>query len=200
MNNKFANFIIFVAGAATGSAVTWKLLKTKYERLAQEEIDSVKEVFSRKVEPKTEPETEAETPSEVINERQPSKASYAQFTEKLGYTDYANINDDGEEDKEPTPSVTPYVISSDDYGWAEGYETINLTYYADNILANDEDEVYEDLEGTVGADFHKHFGEYEPDAVHVRNDILKVEYEILRDRRTFTEATGLTYPAQTEEE
>ena len=200
MNRKFVNFMIFITGAATGSAVTWKLLKTKYERLAQEEIDSVKEVFSRRVEPKTESEPDHETPSEVTDERKASVASYTQLTEKLGYTDYNNIDGNDEVDEEPTSSVTPYVISSDDYGWAEGYDNINLTYYADGILANDEDEVYDDLEGTVGADFHKHFGEYEPDAVHVRNDVLKIEYEILRDRRTFTEATGLTHPTQTEEE
>ena len=50
MKNQLSNIIIFAAGAAIGSAVTWKLLKTKYEQIAQEEIDSVKAVFSRREE------------------------------------------------------------------------------------------------------------------------------------------------------
>ena len=45
MKDTLNNVLIFAVGAAIGSAVTWKLLKTKYERIAQEEIDSVKEVF-----------------------------------------------------------------------------------------------------------------------------------------------------------
>ena len=36
--------LIFSVGAAIGSVITWKLVKTKYERIAQEEIDSGKEV------------------------------------------------------------------------------------------------------------------------------------------------------------
>ena len=31
-----SNIVIFAVGAAIGSAVTWKLLKTKYEQIAQE--------------------------------------------------------------------------------------------------------------------------------------------------------------------
>ena len=41
MNHKVANVLAFVAGAVIGSAITWKFVKTKYERIAQEEIDSV---------------------------------------------------------------------------------------------------------------------------------------------------------------
>ena len=40
--------LIFAAGVAIGSAVTWKLVKDKYKKLADEEIASVKEVWSKK--------------------------------------------------------------------------------------------------------------------------------------------------------
>lgn len=39
-------FFLFTAGAVIGSVVTWKLVKTKYERIAQEEIDSVKKEYA----------------------------------------------------------------------------------------------------------------------------------------------------------
>ena len=79
MNNKFTNFIMFTAGAAVGSVVTWKLLKTKYERLAQEEIDSVKEVFSKRQSTPTTDEVESKdtsTPPEEPKEEKREIASY----------------------------------------------------------------------------------------------------------------------------
>ena len=48
MSEGLKNTIIFAVGAAVGSAVTWKLLKTKYEQIANEEIASVKETYAKK--------------------------------------------------------------------------------------------------------------------------------------------------------
>lgn len=43
MNKKLFGVIMFAVGAAVGSAVTWKLVKTRYEQIAEEEIASVKD-------------------------------------------------------------------------------------------------------------------------------------------------------------
>ena len=40
--------LIFTAGVAIGVAASWKFFENKYKKIAQEEIDSVKEVFSRR--------------------------------------------------------------------------------------------------------------------------------------------------------
>ena len=49
MNNTIIkSALIFAAGAATGSVASWCLLKKKYEQFAQEQIDSVKEVYSKR--------------------------------------------------------------------------------------------------------------------------------------------------------
>lgn len=78
------------------------------------------------------------------------------------------------------------------------YAQINLTYYADGTLADDEDDILEDIEETVGLDFASHFGEYEDDTVFIRNDRLRCEYEIQRDNRTYKEVTGID-PNDTED-
>lgn len=44
---KLSNVVIFAIGAAIGSLATWKFVKTKYEKIANEEIESVKEIFSK---------------------------------------------------------------------------------------------------------------------------------------------------------
>lgn len=46
MNKTLIGVLAFAVGAAIGSAVTWKVLKTKYEEIAQEEIDSVKDEYA----------------------------------------------------------------------------------------------------------------------------------------------------------
>ena len=48
MNRNLLVSIAFVVGAATGVAATFTYAKNKYAKIAQEEIDSVKEVFSKK--------------------------------------------------------------------------------------------------------------------------------------------------------
>ena len=64
----------------------------------------------------------------------------------------------------------------------DDYDTISLTYYSDNVLADEDNEIIEDVEGVVGEDSLNHFGEYEDDAVYVRNNARKVGSEkILRN-------------------
>lgn len=195
MNNKVVNFIMFTAGAAAGSVVTWKLLKTKYEKLAQEEINSVKEVFSRREKELESKVDEAPEPNQEEPSKSEEQIAYEAKLTNLGYTDYSNIND---KDDEPVSSVSPYVISPDEFGCAEGYDFINLTYYADGILADDDGDII-DVEETIGSEALRRFGEYEPDVVHVRNDVRRVDYEVCRDLETYKEADGRAYH-HTEEE
>lgn len=46
MNKKLLSVLMFAVGAAIGSAVTWKVVKTKYEQIADEEIESVREEYA----------------------------------------------------------------------------------------------------------------------------------------------------------
>lgn len=46
MNKTLFGVIAFAAGAAIGSVVTWKVVKTKYEQIADEEIQSVREEYT----------------------------------------------------------------------------------------------------------------------------------------------------------
>ena len=67
MKGTLSKVLIFAAGAAVGSVVTWKICKNKYETLAQEEIDSVKEVFSvKKDEIEVDEIDEEESETEIV--------------------------------------------------------------------------------------------------------------------------------------
>ena len=90
MNNSSKNVFIFAAGAAIGSVVTWKLLKTKYEHIAQEEIDSVKKVFSRGKRSKINPidDSAGDENEESVSYNSTDISEYARILRKSGYTDY----------------------------------------------------------------------------------------------------------------
>lgn len=166
---KLNNLIMFAAGAAIGSLVTWKLIKTKYEQIAQEEIDSVKEVYSNRN--KTE-ETADESKTDWIDE------SIETLNNIIKESGYANAS----EEKEEEIKMEPYVIRPDEFGELD-YDAITLTYYSNDILTDEMDQPMdeEEIEATIGQDSLTHFGEYEDDSVFVRNDELKIDYEILRD-------------------
>lgn len=184
--SKLSSFAIFATGAVVGAAASWYFAKTKYERIAQEEIDSVKEVFSKRAVSEDEPEdTDISSKEEESN-----MMDYARNLEREGYTDYSNPDDETVKivkEERGDEGSKPYVISPDEFGEVDGYSEISLTYYADNILTDDLDDPIEDVPGTVGFESLNHFGEYEDDSVFVRNDRLKCDYEILLDNRYFAD-------------
>ena len=75
----------------------------------------------------------------------------------------------------------PHIIPPGLVGDEDSYDTETLTYYSDGVLTDDQDNPIEDIQGMIGNDSLMHFGEYEPDAVYVRNDRLKIDFEILLD-------------------
>ena len=185
MSNRSLFSLGFIIGAASGATVAWYLLKDKYETLAQEEIDSVKEVFARR---EMKDETVKRNVAEGIKDSdrtKPDLKEYAEQLKKNGYTRYSDLSadDGGVSDKQ----TKPYVIPPEQFGDNEEHEQISLTYYADGVLADENDEVIEDVEDAVGIDSLNHFGEYEDDSVFVRNDARKCDYEILLDQRTYSE-------------
>lgn len=192
-------FAMFLAGATVGSAVMWICLRRYYEQIAQEEIDSVKAAFAERKLVNTNiaknnksNEKQEENQHEAdITELKPNLVNYAAKLREEGYTNYTeHSKKNTEEKKDGSMPNEPYVITPDNYGENDNYTLITLFYYAgDSVLADDEDEVVEDIEGTVGEDFAEHFGEYENDSVFIRNDRLRCDYEILRDNRSFSDVT-----------
>ena len=179
MSNAFAKALIFAAGVVVGSLVTWKTVKTKYEELAQEEIDSVKEVFRKNTE-----------------KMQDEKNMYESTLRKAGYS--------ADEDSKPEPKasvkkdsrkgVRPKVIPPMEFGEILSYDRKCLIYYADQIVAEEESgDIVENVEDVIGFASLSHFGEYEEDCVHVRNDRLKTYYEVYKDSRKYIDACGGKY-------
>lgn len=207
MKSKIINVVMFAVGAAVGSAVTWKFLKTKYERLVHEEIDSIKEGFAEVygVQEKTNNDVANDESEKSSEEEQPIELGLHQ----IDWSEYENLKE--EEEYEPSESdlleyqslahsyhnekggayevnKKPYVISPYDFGEMDGYSQIELTYYLDGILEDDEYQIITDADKLIGPKALTTFGEYEDDSVFVRNDYLRTDFQILKDYRTYDEA------------
>lgn len=188
MNNSIKYVIAFSMGAAVGVAASWKLLKTKYERIVQEEIDSYREVRSRL-------DNQKEKTEEPEDEQcDPEYDEYVDIASIYSGTHVAT------EEKEIAEIIEPYVIIPEELG-ETGYEIVSLTYYNDGVLTDDTGLVIdeEDADGMIGEDALNHFGDHEDDSVHVRNDNLKRDYEILLNPTNYGDLTWVDHPQGMEE-
>lgn len=190
----------FALGAASGAVGAWYILKKRYEEQAQEEIDSVKEMYSRKLaEKNTElkerfdisgnDENELRFEQEVI---ETEKEEAEELIEKLDYTRYSEKEKPEKTVKEPVePKMLgkegPYVISPEEFGELDDYEQVELTYFADKVITDDQFDIVENVDDVIGFESLAHIGEYGEDTVLVRNDALKCDYEVIRDLRKYSD-------------
>lgn len=195
MNYKFTNAIMFAVGAAIGSAVTWKVLSAKYEQRVQEEIETVKEAFIAMnnqcggSDETTDEEAEEDASDEY---HQVNWDELEDLDEELDeYAELTNLYSSEKGGAEKVEVKKPYVIEPMEFD-ENGFRTMELTYYADGILEDENHEIVTDVDELLGEGSLDTFGLYEDDSVFVRNEHLRMDFQILRDPRTYEEATGNT--------
>lgn len=188
MKKTLINVLLFTTGAAIGSLVTWKVLKTKYERIIQEEIDSVKETWARMNQENHDEDDLDEDDLFEDNWDEETVSNYHDLAGKYNRSSTGDVENDkeGGGDDEGSYVNGPYVINPNDYGDGNyDHNLCNVTYYADGILADTWD-VELDIDETIGEDAINHFGDYgDDDVIHVRNERLQIDYEVVRDPRNY---------------
>lgn len=198
------NIALLIIGAGIGSAVTYKIVKDKYEMLIEEEIESVKDAFSNMSPRNTNREVTEEDlqrKSELAKEAR-NKVSVDEYA-KIVNERYAGTDTTNEENEEDTMTDKPYLIDSDEFGEFDTYDEVALVFYADNILAEDldDDSVIDDVDGIVGKENLKLFDKEGIDTMYIRNDARMTDYEVVRDLRTYEEVCGTNvYGADIEED
>lgn len=166
---KYSGLIGFAIGACVGSVATYYYVKDKFAQIAQEEIDSVKAMYHKR---------NTELAEKAANK--PDIMEYKEIVEN----NYLSQKESSVKKNEKNSEVT--IITPDEFGMEDDYETITCSYYADGILADERDIRITDSK-LNDLDIEGHFGEYEEDIVYVRDDSIKIDYEILRDLRTYSE-------------
>ena len=179
MSETVKRIFIFIAGAGLGAIVSWQFLKNKYEQIANDEIASVKEAYNKKNDISSDESEEDEfqeksADGKLVETAVPSEEEVNEYKKIV-----SNYTSNENEEKGVTNMPRgPYVIKPEEFGNMD-YDLVSLEYYADKVLVDEDDHPIQDVEYMVGEDSLEHFGEYEEDAVYVRNDLIKTDFEIL---------------------
>lgn len=202
MNKGLLCGLALIAGGVAGFLGARSYFSGKYEALYQKEVEALRAAYRAEDALTRKQET---TDMEVKKKAEQAKAKpeltrYVNYARQLGYREDEQEKPEPETIKEEpilvlekaevvTNPKRPYVVPPDEYGTFDNFETISLTFYADHILADDDDRQIsqDEIERTVGSDSLTHFGEYEEDSVFVRNEGLKCDYEILLSQKEYSE-------------
>lgn len=210
MNNTVNNMIIFVVGTLLGSATTYFVVKKKFETEKENEIKEMREYYTKREEIISEhADKEVDILKQEIEsmrqdtEEQPSVdeeelEEYRNIVSQYNHPEYADAlvrkrelqmadAKKAEEDMTEERQEPFYIIKPDEFGTIDDYELVNLTWYADGILADEFDNIIgeEEIEERIGSEALIEIGKYLPKFIHVRNDDLEIDYEIGEDPRNY---------------
>lgn len=176
-------FLIFLAGAAVGSLITWYFAKAYYRKKTDEEVNDVvahfRNAYTREVEEPRRVQQEAERQQHESWQEQ--KKAYYKMSQQyqppdepvpeVGYYPEPHPH----EDYNPPYEVTEEQVL-DMMRMNDEWEQVELTYYeADDVVVEDREQMENWLEyvGPVSSKCFNSQGLY-----FVRNEKYKVDYEI----------------------
>lgn len=198
--------LIIAVGAALlgfggGVYLGWYLGKKKYIDIADQEVESVKkrltEYYTGKTEDKVE-EKPAERKEEAPKEETKTEKKYKNYAGKYQTGDAGSRVVGTPEDKKPViisgpPSVSDsdvYPITLDEFNKGT-YEMQSLLYFKDEVLTDEDLNPLLNARENVGEEYAEFFDVYESDEIYIRNDILKIDFSIIKDERTYSKIRPL---------
>lgn len=183
------DILFLVVGVAVGALGSYYYLNGKYEVIMQEEMEDMRKRYSRDTipDPDTEPKVEIVRPK-LVNKYHTLANNYVSPAELVQHKDYRKVEE-------------PYVISDESFHEEmKEYDKITLYYYTvDDVVADEADEIVEDIVNVIGPRsldaLFKLFSigdedNEDPDVIHVRNERLEIDYEIIRMEKSYSETIG----------
>ena len=213
MNNTTVGLVSFTCGLGIGAFGMYISMTKKFEEELNAEIENIKVYYEDKVKEMIAEEMKnldvsvqpviEEDKWELVAEycdndviaTEDFMARQILASDKVDYGKYApstkpkKVSDKPDDIEEEPKEIEkdPCVIPKELFGAEAGYELITLYHFADGMLAD----CYKEPANmdVVASDYADHFGEDpdDPDCVYVRNNRLRVFYEILKDLRTYEE-------------
>ena len=208
----------FLGGAAIGALICFAILKEKYEELANEEIENIKDYYQKEMEKIDDAyEEELDNLINTMNrdmyehDKREGTKTYVDYVKKYSpdeivkdkYYDmpYPDVIDEDYHEDDELPEdppendlqyEKPFVISREEFDEEyPHFDKITITYYAeDDVLADEQDEIIPDIEAVVGYDSLSRFGDMSDDdcVVYVRNGRLGADYEIILTQESYSES------------
>lgn len=173
-------FIAFVTGGISGGVGTWLFLRKKYQDKADAEIESVKAEFKKKYKASKDipdPEKPAPVPED---EKKENKTEAMKEYEELANKYSGQVNN-----PKTYEIITPQQFEE------SSLPSKTIDYFVDGVLAfhgSDKQLTRKDIQLYIGPDALNSIGKFEEDAIHVRNNRLRTDYEVLKQPISYQEA------------
>lgn len=181
----YKNLFIFSAGISIGGLISYVITKDKYETIMNKEIEEIRKYYKDKY------ENIKEDDEEKIKE----KGDYREIVREYVSNHVIEEEDydcDDEEDNHYTIMESRDLTNGVDFdeskkieSWEFGeqplYETETIILYSDGVATNDLGDVIDNLEEIMGVDQYREFKESSDESIFIRNDLLRMDYEIVKD-------------------
>lgn len=182
-----------LGGAGIGAGVTYILFKKRFDADLDEAVNEVKTFYADRnqinEQPTEDPEESSNDSAGASNQNPVEQDSICDFEMDSHATNYSTTSVFPDEPKELKTNDDIYVIDEDTYygAIADGADPVEYMYYADHILADENSDVIDNIDGLVGREALTYFGTEGVDSVYVHNKRLNMYIEILRSERLYKE-------------
>lgn len=181
-----ASILSFFLGGSAGLFISTQIYSRKYKKLADKEIESVKKTLELYYKDKKPKKVEVDKGEEKETPKTEDKKHQLLDTDSIVMEKLKKNHADNPYSKvaneiikeEGYNTVRPYIIPPEEFAYGDNsFETLH--YYTDGVLADDDGNVIKNVKDTVGDDALNSFGQYEDNAVFVRDEVNHIDYEIL---------------------
>lgn len=177
--SKIKGLLIFAAGAVAGTVAGIGISKRHFEVIAAQEINEVRDYYRKANKELEEQKEEQKEEQENTKKEEIVEETIEEYNNIIKHGNYVTTEEIDEEDDYSDDE--PYIIDPSEFGNNGNYATQTCTYFADGVLVDDVDEVIEDPETLVGNLHVDIFRDFDATSVYVRNDWMKMDFEILKD-------------------
>lgn len=178
--SKIKGLLIFAAGAVAGTVAGIGISKRHFEAIAAQEINEVRDYYRKVNKELEEQKEEQKEEQENTKKEEVVEETIEEYNNIIKYGNYVTTEEIDDEEDDYSDDE-PYIIDPSEFGNNGNYATQTCTYFADGVLVDDVDEVIEDPEKLVGNLHVDIFRDFDATSVYVRNDWMKMDFEILKD-------------------
>ena len=160
------NILIFLAGIGVGVISTYKVISSKEQERADEEIKSVKKKYKEMYLKTNECKTEESSKNGDGKEEKKMVRQYNDTISENGYGTSDQVAD------------AIYTITPEQYVENNGYDKLAMSYFENEVLTDEVNDPVDIDQFVGGIDIFDNAGEYDEDELYVRNDRLGADIEI----------------------
>lgn len=193
---------IFAAGVGAGFFVGKKFYQEKYRREADEDIASVKEFTTQRINEMKRNIMDVDKDIEISTTEDIEDISEDELkTNERIVMQYNTVSKSEGEVERPEPKHEPrtgmsiYVISEDEFMEDGGFDKVSLEYFeGDGILVDERDVPVDDPNAILGEGTLDDFVISEDPAMYVRNDNISVDYELTKSEGSYRDFVEGPHP------